>query len=154
MTYQIDQSGKIEQTNLDTVIALSNDIQTAIILPRKTKRIIKKIFREQGKSKIFIYLTFSALIFLLLKLFPPKKKVIIDKEYPGYEEFIKLNIINNFQKMKIPQLPVLGFGLVGKSSRAHDYANKIAKKIKKANKIVKLEEILKLILIKKRSRAT
>jgi hypothetical protein len=151
MKYQIDQSGKIEQTSLNTIIALANDKQYSLLLSKKSKRILQQFFRVQNKSQVFIYLTFAILVTIILKEVKPKNKVIIDSEYPGHEALIK-NIIKNTLKQFNISTPPLEFNLVGKSSPAHDLAAKVAHNKKKANKKVSLEEVLKIILgNKKRS---
>lgn len=77
MSYQIDQSGKIEQTSKVTVIALSNSKQASIILKAKDKRDLQGIFRQAGKPKVFTIQVFSALTYLLgtisFTLFAKKK---------------------------------------------------------------------------------
>ena len=68
MTYQIDQSGRIEQTNLNTILAITDkNKQMAIIFDRKNKRTLQSIFRNQRKIRMFTILTFSALIAILIK---------------------------------------------------------------------------------------
>lgn len=140
MKYQIDQSGKIEQTNLDTIIALSNSTQYAIVLPKKTKRILQEIFRSEGRPRMFIYDTFSALIIILLLRTKPKIKVVIDKEYSN-EDLIKARILEFKKADKIKYVPEFVFGLVGKSSPAHILAAKVANKKIKADLIISLEGI-------------
>lgn len=53
MNIEIDQSGKIENTNKDTVIAFSDDTCGSILIKAVDKREIQKIFRDIGKSRIF-----------------------------------------------------------------------------------------------------
>lgn len=40
MIYQVDQSGKIEQTKVDTIIAMTNDENYVVVLKAKSKRLI------------------------------------------------------------------------------------------------------------------
>lgn len=146
MRIEIDQSGKIEETARDTILALSNDKHFTIRLSAKDKKLIQSIFRLRNRHKIFVYLTFSALVFIILKKTKPKAKVIIDKEYPGKEKLIK-DIISNFGNKS-----VFDFGLVGKSSKVHSLAYKTFKKRVKVDMTIKVEEILKLILPNKKDR--
>jgi len=53
MYFEIDQSGKIEQTNLDTVIAFSDGGSFSILLKKSEKRKIKKYFCEHGFLKVY-----------------------------------------------------------------------------------------------------
>jgi len=46
MKIEIDQSGKIEETNVDTVIALSNGVKFSVRIHRRTKRRLQEEFRK------------------------------------------------------------------------------------------------------------
>ena len=63
MRIEIDQSGKIENTNKNTIIAFSNNKFKSIFISAKDKREIQKFFRRIGKPRIFVYKTFAILIF-------------------------------------------------------------------------------------------
>lgn len=139
-TYQIDQSGKIEQTSLKTIIAISNDIQYSIVLPRKVKRLLQEIFRSQQRPRMFIYNTFAALIALLFIKTKPVSRVVIDKEY-GNEDLLKVRIFEYLKMHKVNYSPNIEFGLVGKSSPAHILAAKVANKKIRQNLFLSLEDI-------------
>ena len=148
VAYQIDQSGKIEQTSKVTVIAISNSIQATIILKAKDKRDLQDIYRQAGKPKVFAIQVFSALTYLLLE----KAKieigmVYIDKEYPGHEAIIKSYVNQLIKKRgKINLEPEnIRFTLVGKSSNVHLYGYKKFKRRKADYKVTK-EDILAMIL--------
>lgn len=146
MVYQIDQSGKIEQTNLHTVLAFSNHQQKSILFTKQNKRVLLDFFKKQGKIKIFTVLTFTALLAILIKITTLKRqRVVIDHEYLSYEAYIKERLIIYLQILKLKQLPIIEFGHVGKTTRAHCYAAEVAHQKRKASKIVKLSEIIKLI---------
>ena len=146
MVYQIDQSGKIEQTSLHTVLAFSNHQQVSILFSKQNKRILLAFFKKQGKIKVFTVLTFAALLAILLKITSPvRHKIIIDHEYLSYEAYIKERLLIYLHILKLKQLPIIEFGHVGKTTRAHCYAAEVAHKKKKANKVIRLEEILNLI---------
>lgn len=148
--YQIDQSGKIEQTNLDTIIALSNGTQFTLLLPKKTKRILQEIFRSEHRPRMFIYDTFSALLTILLIRTKLKSKVFIDKEYRN-EDLIKARILEFIKNYDVEYIPDIEFTLVGKSSPAHVLAAKVANKKLKSNKIVTLEEISRVLWPQKKT---
>ena len=67
MRLQIDQSGKIEQTNKKTVLCLSNKEWYALVIPGKVKRQVQEVFRRHGQIRNFILFTFCAGIALLLQ---------------------------------------------------------------------------------------
>src|SRR3989344_1342304 len=85
MTYQIDQSGKIEETAKKTVLGMANDHSHAVILSSKAKRRLQEWFRRHGIPTLFVDITFSSLIFLLWKSSPEKiTSITVDVEYPGH----------------------------------------------------------------------
>jgi hypothetical protein len=149
MKYEIDQSGKIEQTNRLTVVAFSNDKKASISLSTKDKKILQDVFRKANKPKMFSIQVFAALIFLLIKKYGiVKGKIIIDKEYPGHESLIKsyiTQLINKSLKNNSKEVRII-FKVIGKSSDAHAVANKCFKK-KKADVKADFKEILALILL-------
>jgi arginine deiminase len=149
MKFEIDQSGKIEQTNLDTVIALSDDFQFAIIFKKRSKRALQVVFREQNKRRVFIFLTFAALIALVLKEAKLKKKVIIDLEYAGHQDILKKQIIDYLKILKIDP-PEMEFKEIGKNSPAHKLAVLVGNRKKKVDKIVKLEEVTEMVFSHKK----
>ncbi|OGH05974.1 MAG: hypothetical protein A2W22_03545 [Candidatus Levybacteria bacterium RBG_16_35_11] len=148
-SYQVDQSGKIEQTNKVTIIAFSNTKNGSIKLLAKDKRYLQKIYRQAGKSKIYIFQVFSALLYLLLEKSKIGRAIIvIDKEYPGQEALIKSYLTQLVQKRGRIKLNFdeLRFDFIGKGSNAHGVASR-AYKINRANYIASKEEILSLILL-------
>ena len=98
MKYQIDQSGKIEQTDKNTVIAYSNGTQRAILIHRKVKRQIQEMFRERGITKYFIYQTFAVGVYLLIRNLKEIQKITIDQEYPEKDRLIKQIILDLLKK--------------------------------------------------------
>lgn len=137
MKYYIDQSGKIEDTAKDTVIAFSNSQIGAVILSAKDKRRLQEMFRRTGEPQLFVDYVFSALLILLLK--PLKvNNVIVDLEYPGHTKIIDFLVSTEI-------MIDIEWKCIGKSSQAHDIAYKVfAKKLKIARKVT-AGEILKLV---------
>lgn len=152
MAYQIDQSGKIEQTNKDTIIALANDHSLTIKLSAKTKRIIQEWFKEGKRQRFFPYLTFAALLAILIKIGSATKRVKIDKEYPGHEDLILERVSTYLKLLRVKTFPSLEWGHVGKTSNAHNLGSKVAKNKIKVDKIVRLEDIMELLLELKNDR--
>src|SRR3990167_4722343 len=120
MRIEIDQSGKIENTNRPTVVAFCNSKQGAVIVLSREKKLIQKFFRQINKPRLFAYLGFTALVYLLVKdHIRNRDQIIIDREYPGFEKFIKhklKEIINENKKIKDIDVSI---SQIGKKSQAH-----------------------------------
>jgi len=144
MTYQIDQSGKIEQTNKNTVLALSNKKQYAIVIPRKIKRQLQEIYRRKGLTKFFIYQIFALGIYFLLEPLKDACEITIDIEYPGKNKIIT-SFIKAFLETNEKPIHELRFKRIGNKPRVHYAAHDIFTKKKKADKILSLKEIMKAI---------
>jgi hypothetical protein len=149
---EIDQSGRIEETNRDTILAYSNGKSYSIIIPARTKRQLLEQFRILGKPKIFVLRVFASGIYLLIndqitKCFD----ITIDIEYPGNNHLIsdmlkEMFIRNNKDISKIN----FSFSLIGKKSRAHNLAISVFRKKEKADKIIKYSELRELAIKKSR----
>lgn len=148
--YQIDQSGKIEQTERNTVIACTNERQFTVLLKKGEKRKLQKLFRAADMQKLFPYLTFSTLIAILLHKLSPKHKVIIDREYMGHEGFIEERI-EVYMAQLGSKVPPFSFGHVGKLSKAHQLGYIVATGKEKADLSLTASEVLKIIFGKKES---
>lgn len=132
MTYQIDQSGKIEQTEKHTVLAAVNGGIQAVILPAKEKRRLQEFFRKEGKPQLFVDITFAAVLYLLIKkLGNPGSLIKVDTEYPGHTKVIEA-MIKNLSGGDVN----MSWVCLGKNSKAHDAAYKIFKgKLKTGERI-------------------
>lgn len=150
---QIDQSGKIEQTNKDTVLCFSNDTWFSVLIKARTKRQIQEIFRRNGQIRNYVLFTFSAGISILIRSatspIPTKNtsttvtKIVIDLEYSGKDSVIK-EIITEIQKSG-KKLPEIEFGHVGKESKAHFRAKLVSDKKIKPKITINLKQLLKEI---------
>lgn len=152
MRIEIDQSGKVEDTSKATVVAFSNDINRVIRISSQEKKLIQRYFRSIGKPKLFMVLTFCALVYLLIYDFINKNfEIVIDREYPGYDYFIKDQLIifaKHFHKhLKRDQIKI---SQIGKKSRAHVIAYNSSKS-KVFNKRFKSYDIIKLLKTTKKS---
>lgn len=148
MKFYIDQSGKIENTNKLTIVAFANGKTKSIKINGREKRKLVTYFRRiAGLKKIYIYKIFSAMIFLLLKG-ERVEYLIIDREYPGHEGKIKLDLIAFFQKSE-KSLPDISFTLITKNSPAHKIAIDTFRGKRKADVVVSSEDVLKLFSNKK-----
>lgn len=146
MIIQIDQSGKLEKTNVPTVIGFSNGVSRALIISAEEKLILKEHFRAVGKGKVYIYKSFAAIIFLLLKEEDKLDLVIIDTEYPGHEPLIKNHLLNFLRQVGREDLDKSSFVFkqIGKASNAHLVVNKVFKGESEA-KSVTAKQILKFM---------
>ena len=147
--YQIDQSGKVEQTNKVTVVAFSNGKNGSIKLRAKDKRYLQDIYRNAKKPKAYMIQVFSALLYLLLERSKLEKTmIVVDKEYPGHEDIIRSYLIQLAHKRrKIILYPEeIRFSLVGKTSNAHAVASK-AFKTNRTDFAANAEEILAHVLL-------
>ncbi|MEK9143405.1 MAG: hypothetical protein AAB481_02140 [Patescibacteria group bacterium] len=93
MNVQIDQSNKVEQTEKDTVIALSNGVKFSVLIRAKDKRVIQNEFRLRGQPRNFTIFTFSMLLVFLLKKVKPRVPIVIDLEYKDKENIIREKLI-------------------------------------------------------------
>jgi len=123
MRIEIDQSNKIEKTSRLTAIAYSNGVDKSIIITSKEKKLLQKHFRAIGKNKLFVILTFSTLIYLLIKdIINKNMEIYIDREYPGYDSFIKQRLVEiSNHKLDRSQIHITQ---IGKKSRAHKKAHR------------------------------
>lgn len=148
--YQIDQSGKIEQTERNTVVACINEKQLTVLLKKAEKRKLQRVFRAANMQKLFPYVTFATLIAILLHKLSPKHKVIIDREYFGHEDFIEERIEVYITQLG-SKMPQVSFGHVGKLSKAHQLGYRVAIGKEKAELILAAGEVLKVIFGTKKS---
>lgn len=150
MKIQIDQSGKIEETNRDTILAFANHETYSIKIHRRTKRKILEQFRLRGKPKLYTLRTFSAGICLLLRDHPKKfQEVAIDTEYFGKNQAIK-SMIEEMLGSKAKNMIPISFTHIGKRSRAHLLALSVFRGKQKANRVVTYGELFKWAIQKSR----
>lgn len=148
MKIEIDQSGKIEDTNKNTIIAFSNKIFRSILIKAKDKREIQDMFRKIGKPRMYIYRTFTELIYLLIRNDLNKiKEIVIDKEYPEKEALIKNLLLQRIKGKKSDFLAEnISFTGIGKKSKAHLLGYLVYKNRRKADLEIVSKEILKFII--------
>jgi adenosine/AMP kinase len=140
MQIEVDQSGKIEQTSLDTVIALTNGVKYTLLFKKKDKREVEKYSREIGFKKLYPIIIFANLVAMVIKNSKATKAVLIDTEYHGHNNFIE-KIIQSRLKAKCPKLR---FGYVGKESNSDTLARKVANKKVMPNLVINSKEVIKI----------
>ena len=93
MSYQIDQSGKIEFTSRATVLALANGkVKSIKITAVEKQKLLKAVKEIESPKQNYVYKIFATLIFLMIRD-EKIRTVEIDKEYPGHESIIKDTLI-------------------------------------------------------------
>ncbi|OGM60249.1 hypothetical protein A2892_04720 [Candidatus Woesebacteria bacterium RIFCSPLOWO2_01_FULL_39_10b] len=148
MRVEVDQSGRIEETNKPTVVAFSNNIQFSIYVSAFEKRKILGELRGRkpkwSRTTINVFVFLVLLVILLEKYVKKELLVYIDKEYPGYEAIIK-NRLLTFLNRKSQRVTVgqINFVSVGKKSPAHSLAITVYRSRKKSDKILTSGEILR-----------
>jgi len=145
-TVEVDQSGKIEDTATDTVLAFSDGESFAILIPARVKRRCLRELRRRGRrGKSIYWLLFATGLFLLLKDHVQKfSLVIIDVEYTGHGPTVKGHLLNLLRRAGLPADPYLiQFRRVGRRSPAHDRAYHTHRGDVKPDRVVGAEEILR-----------
>jgi len=146
MNIEINQSNKVEQTNKDTIIGLSNEKSFTILIKRKIKRKLQEEFRKQGKPRLVVYRTFIAGVVLLLKYAQIKNlsQVVIDEEYYGKDKMLKSMFLEMWSRFFI-KIPEVSFRRIGKKAIVHNVCY-TAMKSSKADKVISFEELRRLAL--------
>ncbi len=141
----IDQSGKVENTELPTVIAYSNEVTKSIEISSSEKRKLQKPFRSIAKPNIFVYKTFSCLIYLLLK--EDLKwicEIVIDREYVGQEDLIRLLLLRMMKRGgDVFDPSLINFAEIGKKNHAHIKCATTFKRSIKPDVVVKSNDLLR-----------
>lgn len=123
MHIEIDQSGKIESTKKPTVLALSNEIDYAILIPAKVKRICVATLRARGTKRLYQKM-FCAGVFLLIESHLKKiESITIDEEYSGWGEDIRRMLLYHIWRER-PDFPEenIRVAQIGRKSGAHKRA--------------------------------
>lgn len=145
MRVEVDQSGKIGQTNVDTVLAFSNGESFSIKIPRQVKQRCIRELRKRGLAphKTYMQLFAVALFLLLREKIGYVESVLIDVEYPGRSTFIKQHLYNLFRRTGVHvKSDQISFGFIGKKSPAHHLSLRVYRRQEAAQRTITLEEIL------------
>lgn len=148
MRIEVDQSGKIEQTAVNTVLAFSDGEQRTVLIPAQVKRQALTYLRGREKSrKSSVLLVFSAALFLLLKdIAEQMALVIIDREYEGHEATIRGRLLQSLREAGLQvHADAIAFGSVGKKSEAHYLAWRVNKGEISPDHQVTLSELLEVL---------
>ncbi len=145
---EVDQSGKIERTQVSTVLAFSDGIEASILILAVEKRECVRKLRQRGESGGTFYLKlFAAALFLLLKDYLDRLEVItIDLEYPGKEREIRARLLGHIWKIDPGfSKEQIVFRRISKKSRAHVKALAVYRGEEVSNRKVKARELLRLV---------
>jgi hypothetical protein len=136
--FTVDQAGKVENTSVDTILALcSDEIQYSIKIPKKIKQEIFNKCKKRHKKNITFRL-FAYGLYLLLKNKVNKNSIIIiDNEYHGHDKDIKVMLLKNLEVSK----DQIRFDLVGKKDLSHKVANQTFNGKLKPNNIITEKQI-------------
>ena len=139
---EIDQSGRTDRLNEDTVVAFSDGIQHSVLITAATKRECYQRLRERSlPKKVAVVRLFSAaLVILLQDRARDLRWICIDLEYPGWEGEIQRHLLRRLKWLRKDQIY---FGQIGKESAAHDLAWGTWQKRQKPDQRVNAEELLK-----------
>lgn len=151
MHIKIDQSGKIEDTRQDTVVAFSNRKSKSILIDRREKRKLKQFFRKENTPHLFPFKTFAVLLFLLIKdNLADIEEIIIDIEYSGQDALIKTLLMQEIYKI-YPAFDKdrISFRRIGRKANAHQKAIDTFRRKRKPDLIVKADDIITLIIKRK-----
>jgi hypothetical protein len=144
----VDQSGKVENTELKTVVAYSNGTSKSIVISGADKRRLQRVFRSISKPHVFVYKVFSCLIFLLLKEeMKSIDEVVIDREYTGREDLIIKYLVEFMRRGGDDLNPdCISFEEIGKKNRAHGRAIATFRGNLKPDIIVTSDKLIKWLL--------
>jgi hypothetical protein len=144
---EVDQSIKIEQSGA-TILAFSNGISHAIVIPSDVKTAAYRTLRSQGKSSHIAYLLlFAAGLYILLRDHLDQfEQVIIDVEYDGKDADIKAFLLRFVWKSdpKFEAEKII-FRRVGKKSPADQKARSVRERKDRNYRTVTKDEMLKII---------
>ncbi|MEK7526178.1 MAG: hypothetical protein AAB546_01720 [Patescibacteria group bacterium] len=144
MKYQIDQSGKIENTSKDTIVAYSNGEQYSVLVSKKIKRQVQELFRLIGMPRLYVYILFSCSVYMLIKKFKIQHNFTIDIEYPGKEKLLK-NLLTCFLESNKKPNHNIRFARIGNHPKVHYAAYNVYTKKEKPNVKITLWELLEEI---------
>jgi len=145
MKIEVDQSGKIEQLDKNTIIAFSNKNQYSVLITREIKKEVYGLYK--GQVKDLRYRLFCIGIYYCLKDYIKEKELItICFEYQGKENLIK-SFLLNYLRVDYAKIDpkIIRFGMIGKQSNAHAVAIDVYRGNRRPNKILSLNEVEKCL---------
>ena len=145
-TVEVDQSGRIDDTKVPTVLAFSDGENFSILIPAKVKRDCIHHLRQLGLSgpTFYIQLFATGLFFLLRNHIEKINQVVIDIEFFGKENLIREHLINLFNRRGSKKVDPakIQFHRIGKKSPAHFIALQTFRRTRKPNLSINQRELL------------
>lgn len=145
---EVDVSGAVAQTAVDSAFAYSNGKNYSVLISAKIKKQALKYFRLFSNNALhenFYFKLYIAGLTLLLERIPENYDIILDTELYHQDEKIKTELF----KIIGHELNI-SFKQIGRKSNAHFLAKGTFLEIKKPHKIVGLEDLKRLLVTKKR----
>lgn len=142
---EIDQSGRTDVLTVDTVLAFSDGIQAAILIPATVKRQCYWLLKAAGlrKQYIGIRLFAAGLVLLLKPCIATLELIIIDQEYEGWESSIKEHLLRHLRKERSDlSNQQIVFQRIGKGARAHSIALETYRGKREPNRRIDVKELL------------
>ncbi|GEM_PF-312585 len=142
---EVDQSGRTDVLSDDTVLAFSDDIQAAILIPTEVKRQCYQQLKATGLRKrlIGIRLFAAGLILLLRPYVATLELITVDQEYEGWEPTIKEHLLRHLRG-ECPDLTSqqIIFQRIGKGAQAHSVALATYRGDREPNQRIGVRELL------------
>lgn len=144
-TVEVDQSGKIGDTKVPTVLAFSNSENHAILISATVKRACIRELRQRGQSGTNLYLRLFVigLCLLLERHIQDIALVTIDIEYLGHNARIKEHLLNLLRRAGYRvSREKIRFRHIGKKSNAHKRAKSVFTGATEPDRRISLKVIL------------
>lgn len=141
MSFQIDQSIRIEDTRRATFVCIANDAVSCSSISAVEKRLLEVYFKKINRPLIYKLFTFSVLCAKVIYVVKASHATI-DEEYVGHRRNIKSFIKQLMAIHNAPHCDIY-FDSIGKKSKAHLEAYK-AYKTNKRGIAITSDEILRL----------
>lgn len=127
------------------MVAYSNGINRSLEISSSSKRELQRIFRGAAKPHMFVYKTFSCLIYLLIRSnLELIEEVVIDQEYVGQESLVRKCIVELIRKGGQKGNPdFISFARIGRKNNAHTKSIKTYRRILQPDVVVGHEDLLK-----------
>jgi len=150
MHADIDMSGRIEESNRATAVALANGISFSIFISGAEKRkaiaILKQRYPGRDVNLLHIFVFTVLLYYLLQPHIERLALVTIDLEYPGHDALIKNRVMTLLRNAGLRvHREQFAIGQVGKKSPAHDLAYGVYAKKTEPDRVITAADVLVLI---------